>query len=90
LVLNALKNDGFSLIEAISGCPTYYGRKNKKGTAVNMLEWQKDHAVNISSASKMAPEMLEDKFLIGELKNSPEPEYASEYQKIIDKFVKER
>jgi len=90
LVLNALKNDGFSLIEAISGCPTYYGRKNKKGSAVNMLEWQKDHAVNISSASKMAPEMLEDKFLIGELKNSPEPEYASEYQKIIDKVKKER
>lgn len=90
LIQNGLKNDGFSLIEAISDCPTYYGRKNKKGSAVDMLEWQKEHAVNISAASKMTPESLEGKFLIGEFKNSPEPEYTSEYQKIIDRFGKER
>lgn len=86
LIQNGLKNEGFSLIEAISGCPTYYGRKNKKGNAVDMLQWAKDHAVNISAASKMNPEQLEDKFLIGEFKNSPEPEYTHEYQKIVNKL----
>lgn len=90
LVQNALNNDGFSLIEAISSCPTYYGRKNKKGTAVDMMEWQKNNAVNIAAAAKLSPEALEGKFLIGEFKNSPEPEYTSEYQKIIDKMKKER
>ncbi len=25
-----IENKGFSLIEAISGCPTYYGRKKQK------------------------------------------------------------
>lgn len=89
LVQNALNNDGFSLIEAISMCPTYYGRKNKKGSAVNMMEWQKNNAVNISAAAKLSPEALEGKFLIGELKNSPEPEYTGEYQKIIDRMKKE-
>ena len=89
LVQNALNNDGFSLIEAISVCPTYYGRKNKKGSAVDMMEWQKNNAVNISAASKLSPEALEGKFLIGELKNSPEPEYTNEYQKIIDRLKKE-
>jgi 2-oxoglutarate ferredoxin oxidoreductase subunit beta len=89
-VQNAINNEGFSFIEAISMCPTYYGRKNKKGSAVNMMEWQKNSAVNISAASKLSPEALEGKFLIGEFKNSPEPEYTSEYKKIIDKLEKER
>jgi 2-oxoglutarate ferredoxin oxidoreductase subunit beta len=90
LVQNGLNNDGFSLIEAMSMCPTYYGRKNKKGSAVNMMEWQKNNAVNVSAAAKLSPEALEGKFLIGEFKNSPEPEYTSEYQKIIDRLKKER
>ena len=85
LVKNALNNDGFSLIEAISGCPTYYGRKNKKGGPVDMMQWQKDFAVNVTAAARMTPEQLQGKFLIGEFKNSPEPEYTKEYQKIIDK-----
>lgn len=89
LIEKGLKNKGFSLIEAISDCPTYYGRKNKKGDAVDMLKWQKEKAVNISAASKMNPEALEGKFLIGEFKNISEPEYTSEYQKIIDSLGKE-
>ncbi len=88
LIQNGLKNEGFSLIEAISDCPTYYGRKNKKGNAVDMLEWQKEHAINISAAAKMTPESLDGKFLIGEFKNSPEPEYTKEYEKIIERFKK--
>ncbi len=90
LVKNALANDGFSLVEAVSACPTYYGRKNKKGNAVEMMEWQKNNAVNVAAASKMTQEQLEGKFLIGEFKNKPEPEYTSEYQKIIDKLAKGR
>ncbi|MDF2520790.1 MAG: 2-oxoacid:ferredoxin oxidoreductase subunit beta [Clostridia bacterium] len=85
LVRNGIKNEGFSLIEAISDCPTYYGRKNKKGGPVEMIQWQKEHAVNVTAASKMTPEQLEGKFLIGEFKNTTEPEYTKEYQKIIDR-----
>jgi 2-oxoglutarate/2-oxoacid ferredoxin oxidoreductase subunit beta len=84
LVKNGIMNEGFSLIEAISGCPTYYGRKNKKGGPVDMMQWQKDFAVNVTAATRMTPEQLEGKFLIGEFKNKPEPEYTKEYQRIID------
>ncbi|MFZ5354179.1 MAG: 2-oxoacid:ferredoxin oxidoreductase subunit beta [Bacillota bacterium] len=90
LVKNALKNEGFSLVEAVSGCPTYYGRKNKKGNAVDMMNWYKDNAVNVTAAAKLSPEQLAGKFLIGEFKNQPEPEYTSEYQNIIDKLTKGR
>jgi len=90
LVEKGIMNKGFSLIEGISICPTYYGRKNRKGTAVDMMKWQKEHAIDIKAADKLSPEQLEDKFLIGEFKNSIEPEYTEEYQKIIDRFIKER
>jgi 2-oxoglutarate ferredoxin oxidoreductase subunit beta len=90
LVENAIKNNGFSLIDAISICPTYYGRKNKKGSVVDMMNWLKDHAVDVKVAQKLSPEKLEGKFLIGEFKNVTEPEYTEEYQKIIERFQKER
>ncbi|WP_053957305.1 2-oxoacid:ferredoxin oxidoreductase subunit beta [Inediibacterium massiliense] len=90
LIENGIKNKGFSLIEGLSNCPTYYARKNKKGSAVDILKWQKDHAVDVKAAQKMSPEQLEGKFVIGEFKNTQAPEYTESYQKIIDRFIKER
>jgi 2-oxoglutarate ferredoxin oxidoreductase subunit beta len=55
-----------------------------------MMNWLKDHAIDVKVAQKLPPEKLEGKFLIGELKNVTEPEYTEEYQKIIDRFQKER
>lgn len=83
---NALKNEGFSLVEAVSTCPTYYGRKNKKGSAPDMLQWQKDNSVMVKAAEQMSKEELKGKLVIGELHNDPQPEYTAQYQRIIEKF----
>ena len=88
LIEKGLENKGFSLIEGISECPTYYGRKNKKGDGVQILNWMKDNAVDVKKAGGMTKEELAGKVLIGEFKNAPEPEYTEEYQKIIDRFKK--
>lgn len=82
---DALNHKGFSLVDAVSICPTYFGRKNKLGNAINMLKWQKDHAISVSVAEKLPPEKLEGKFLIGKFHKSEEPEYVEEYDKIIKK-----
>ncbi|MCT4594703.1 MAG: 2-oxoacid:ferredoxin oxidoreductase subunit beta [Anaeromicrobium sp.] len=89
-IQKGIENKGFSLIEGISSCPTYYGRKNKKGDSVNLLKWQKDHAVDVKRAEKLTEEQLEGKFLIGEFVDTTSPEYTEEYQKIIDRLSKER
>lgn len=83
---NGIKNDGFSLVEAMSVCPTQFGRKNKMGTATAMFDYLKDRAVTKEAAEKLSPEELEGKFLIGEFKNSPEPEYSKEYLKLIERL----
>lgn len=87
LIEKGLTNRGFSLIEGISECPTYYGRKNKKGSAVQIMEWVKENSIDIKKvkAEGLTAEYLRGKLLIGEFKNIVEPEYTDEYQKIIDK-----
>ncbi len=84
-IQTAIAHKGFSLVEAISTCPTYYGRKNKKGSAVNMLSWLKDHYVDVKAAERMTPEQLEGKFMMGEFKKILAPEYSDEYRKIIER-----
>lgn len=83
LIEKGITHKGFSFIEAVSICPTYYGRKNKKGDAPEMLRWQKEHAVTIGEAKKLSEEELSGKFLIGEFLNINEPEFTEKYEKLI-------
>ena len=84
-----ISHKGFAMIEAISGCPTYYGRKNKKGDAVDMMTYYKEFAIDVKMAEKVAPEKKEGKFLIGEFINEVRAEYVDEYQKIVDSLRQE-
>lgn len=90
LVENGIRNNGFSFIEAVSVCPTYYGRKNRKGNSVEMMELLRDNSINVKAAEKMEKEKLKGKLIIGELHKSEEPEYTEQYQQILDIFQKER
>jgi len=89
LIKKGIENQGFSLIEVMTPCPTVYGRKNKKGSAVDMMKLLKNTAVNIKAAEKMTEEQLKGKFLIGELYKDTRPEYTEEYTKIIERLQKE-
>ena len=83
IIAKGIASKGFSVIDAITQCPTSFGRKNKMGAPATMMQWQKDHAVMIQAASKMQPADLADKFVIGELHKSEAPEYTAEYDKLI-------
>jgi len=85
LIEQGIRHKGFSLIDCYSVCPTYYGRKNKKGDSVEMLKWQKEYGNTAEKAASTAKEKLKDKFIVGVLYHDNYPEYTSEYQKIIDK-----
>ena len=81
----ALEHKGFSLVEAISNCHTYFGRLNKKGDAPAMLEMFKERSVTTAKAKKMEEEELKNKFVIGKLhEDNVKTEFCDEYQKLID------
>jgi 2-oxoglutarate ferredoxin oxidoreductase subunit beta len=83
LVEQAIQKKGFSLVEVISQCHTLYGRLNKEGGPVEMMKWQREHAIPIAAAGKTPPEKLRDKFLTGVLWDIDFPEYCEEYDKVI-------
>lgn len=88
LIRKGILHKGFSLIECLSICPTYYGRKNKKGSAVDMMCWQRDNSVSAESAAQMTESELKGKIVVGVLSHTNYPEYTVEYQKLIDRLAK--
>ncbi|MFX1392144.1 MAG: thiamine pyrophosphate-dependent enzyme [Promethearchaeota archaeon] len=93
----ALKHKGTSVIEIITPCVTYFGRKNvdslgsefmeKKGEKMDsggkMIDWIKKVTVRINQAKFMSEKELSTKYIIGEFRYEPnKPEYFEEYKKI--------
>ncbi len=81
-----LAHKGFSFIEAVSQCPTYYGRRNRLGAAPAMLEWQKRNSISIEQAKDMEPAEREDKIVTGEFVNQTVPEYTEVYAQLIGRL----
>jgi len=81
----AILHEGFSVVEVLSQCPTYFGRKNREGSAVDMMESYKNNTTPIGSkAKKEKPDLIErGLFVQKEL-----PEYCNEYDKIIERAMK--
>ncbi|MCR3757901.1 2-oxoacid:ferredoxin oxidoreductase subunit beta [Clostridium felsineum] len=85
LILQGISNNGFSLVEVITQCVTNYGRRNGIGDASKMLLWMKENAVNIKDYKRTINDGESDKFPIGVLRKISEPEYSTEYNKIINR-----
>ena len=90
LIMEGIRNKGFSIIDVASVCPTYYGRKNKKGSAVDMLKWQKENAITMEQAAKMTPQERQGKLVIGLLHHAQYPEFTYQYNELIRDLAEER
>jgi len=82
LMEKAFAKVGFSVVEVISHCHTQYGRINRLGSAVEMMEWQRDHAVPVENAASMKEEELQGKFKTGVLVDRDLPAYQEEYERV--------
>ena len=80
-IKHAIEHKGFSVVECLSTCPTYYGRRNKIGDAVSMMERLRD------DCTMLKPGVTEyDKpFVIGEFVNKEAKEYTEAYDEVIMK-----
>lgn len=88
LIRNGLQKKGFSFIDVITQCPTYFGRKNKMPAAADMIKWIRDSSVNKKQAESMNEQELAGKFVIGEFVNKEKPELTAEYTKLVDRLCK--
>ncbi len=85
VIKTAILHEGFSVVEILSQCPTYFGRKNYSGSAVDMMNWYKKNTTPIGSKAKQDnPDLIERGVFI----RKEIPEYCSEYDKIIERAMK--
>jgi len=80
----AIMHKGFSVVEILTQCPTYFGRKNRLGSAVDMMKSYKTGTTPVGSeAKKEHPELIERGVFVEE----DRPEYCTEYENIIKKAM---
>ncbi|MCG3120309.1 MAG: hypothetical protein ALAOOOJD_02968 [bacterium] len=82
LIENGIRKKGFSVVEALTPCPTYYGRRNSQKSVIDMMNWQIENTVK-SKSGNVSPDNLEGKLSIGVLVDREKPEYVEAYQKFI-------
>jgi 2-oxoglutarate ferredoxin oxidoreductase subunit beta len=80
LLKKAVRHKGISVLEVMVQCPTYFGRKNKIGDAVDMMRHFRD-----STAPLGSEKLAQDPQLIarGVFREESRPEYCEEYGKMI-------
>jgi len=78
LVTKGIEHKGFSFIEVITQCPTYFGRFNLAGSPTDMLKDQKTHSIRIERSDG-----AEEAITIGELYKREAREYCDHYDELI-------
>lgn len=80
----AIQKRGFSVMEVISNCHVQYGRKNKLGGAVQMINSYKERAVRVEKAATMSSKELEGKITIGVLADVEKPVSTEVYRQVVE------
>jgi 2-oxoglutarate/2-oxoacid ferredoxin oxidoreductase subunit beta len=87
-IKKALLNKGFSFVEAVSQCPTYFGRKNRMKSPIEMMQWMKNESVVKRKADQLTESELEGKIVVGEFQNKTAPEFSDKICRLLqDKCV---
>ena len=82
----AIMHKGFSVVEILSQCPTYFGRKNKEGDAAQMMENLKSNTVPMGSKKlESNPNLIQRGIFV---EDTDRPEYCEAYDTIIETAMK--
>lgn len=78
ILSKAIAHPGFAVVEILSQCPTYFGRKNKQGGTVEMMKWMKKNSVRIGRK-----EENDDRIERGIFVQEERPEYCQQYACVV-------
>jgi len=90
LITEGVKNRGFSLVEAVTHCPTSFGRRNDMASPADMVRWQKENSVHIEKIKSGKSELKDGQFTIGVLHQHQAPEFTAEYMEVVRRARKGR
>jgi 2-oxoglutarate ferredoxin oxidoreductase subunit beta len=81
LIAAGIVHKGFSLVEVMSACPTYYGRFNSTSVPADMLRLQQHQAVPVEKDEAGEP-MTEEQYPVGVLHHVERVEYIEAYEEV--------
>ncbi len=84
----AITTKGFAFIEAVSQCPTAFGKRVGLKTASSMLRWFKENSVTYQEAKKIAEKDLEGKIVVGEFVDRKFPTITETVYEIVKEAKK--
>jgi len=85
----ALEMKGFRFVEAVSQCPTAFGRRVGLRDAGEMIRWFKENAVTIKQAERMSEDELAAKIVVGDFVQRERPTLVENVYKMIEEARKE-
>lgn len=89
-LVEAIRHRGFALVEAITPCPTHYGRNNGMRTAMDMHRWIRENSLSVAKAADMKPEDLRGKFVMGNFVNrAGVDDYGAKYRKMVESLAED-
>jgi len=65
-IKKSLTTKGFTFIEALSPCPTQFGRRNRYDSPVDMVKMLMESCISREEAEELTAEELRDKIITGE------------------------
>ncbi len=86
-IKKALTTKGFSFVEAVSQCPTAYGRRAGFTNAGEMLRWLKKQSMTLAEA-KERPEDQKGRIVVGEFETRVLPTLTERIQAVLTKAKK--
>jgi 2-oxoglutarate ferredoxin oxidoreductase subunit beta len=79
----AVTTKGFAFIEAVSPCPTAFGRRVGFKDVAEMLRWFKENSVAFEQATKMTEKELVKKIVVGEYVTRELPTLTENLYKVV-------
>ncbi|MBI3448900.1 MAG: 2-oxoacid:ferredoxin oxidoreductase subunit beta [Acidobacteria bacterium] len=86
LIERALRKKGFSLVEAMTPCPTAFGRRNHQADAVEMVEYLRIHSTSKERAATLPEEERREAITTGVFVDIDRPEFCGEYAKLVERL----
>ena len=83
LIRDGIEHKGFSFIEAISQCPTYYGRRNKFSSPYEIMRWFKERSVRVKPEEYNFSSDMAGMIPVGVLSHKQLPEFTEVYGELV-------
>lgn len=81
LIRQGIENKGFSFVEALSPCPTHFGRRNGLKTPHEAFQQLKESTVTLEKSRGMSPLELEGKHVLGVFARRQSEDYGTRYER---------